>query len=497
VVERRIIRSGGHILYNDGVSRSWVLEVIRYLFVTVVVGCIVLIYFKLIHVNPTTVALTFLLGILFIANRFGLRYSVYMSFLAALAFNFFFLPPVGTLTVADPQNWVALLAFLTAGILASHLSERIRREVRATDQRRREVERLYDFSQTILTSDRLADLLNTMPAHIASLFQNEAANIYLLESDLVYRSPCDGESITTEELRKIANRGEIRCAAGKDLCIAPLLLGTRSIGAIGIAGNVPSEEAINALGGLIALAVERSITVERLARTEAAQESERMRAALLDSVTHELRRPLAAITTSITSLRFGTIQDSDVKEEILAVIEEETARLNRLIGQAVEIAELDAQHIQLQLEPAQMKDVVQEAIAECQALLEKHPIDVRLPSTLPAVRMDVKLIQKVFHNLLENAAKYSDDEQPIFISAEVKGSLLVTSVADRGHGIDDFDKSLIFDKFYRGQGQRYRVRGTGMGLAIVKAIVEAHGGTVEVTSQLGLGSVFSFSLPIT
>ena len=114
VVERRIIRSGGHILYNDGVSRSWVLEVIRYLFVTVVVGCIVLIYFKLIHVNPTTVALTFLLGILFIANRFGLRYSVYMSFLAALAFNFFFLPPVGTLTIADPQNCVALLAFLQA-----------------------------------------------------------------------------------------------------------------------------------------------------------------------------------------------------------------------------------------------------------------------------------------------------------------------------------------------------------------------------------------------
>jgi two-component system, OmpR family, sensor histidine kinase KdpD len=390
-----------------------------------------------------------------------------------------------------------LLAFLTAGVLASHLSERIRREVRATDQRRREVERLYDFSQRILTSERLADLLNTLPGHIAFLFQNEAANIYLLESDRVYRSPSDGGSITTEELRKIANRGEIRCAGAKDLCVAPLLLGARSIGAIGIAGNVPSGETIDALSGLIALAVERSTTVERLARTEAAQESERMRAALLDSVTHELRTPLTAITTSITSLRSGTIPDSDVKEEMLAVIEEETARLNRLIGQAVEMAQLDAQQIQLQLEPAQMNDVVQEAIAERQVFLETHTIDVRLLSTLPAVRMDVKLIQKVVHNLLENAAKYSDDEQPIFISAEVKESLLVTSVADRGHGIDDFDKSLIFDKFYRGQGQRYRVQGTGMGLAIVKAIVEAHGGKVEVTSQLGLGSVFSFSLPIT
>jgi len=479
------------------VNRRWVLELVRYVCATAVIGCIVLIYFKWIHVNPTTVALTFLLGILFIANRFGLRYSVYMSFLAALAFNFFFLPPVETLTIADPQNWVALLAFLTAGVLASHLSERIRREVRATDQRRREVERLYDFSQRILTSDRLADLLNAMPSHIASLFQNEAADIYLLESDRVYRSPSDSGSITTEELRKVANRGEIRCAGAKDLCIAPLLQGGRPIGAIGIAGNVPSRETIDALSGLIALAVERSITGEHLARTEAAQESKRMRAALLDSVTHELRTPLRAITESVTNLTSGTIQDSATKEELLAVIEEQTARMNRLIAQAVEVAQLDAQQIELRLEPAQMKDVVQEAIAECQALLKKHPVDVRLPSTLPAVRMDVKLIQKVLRNLLENAAKYSEDEEPIFISAEVQGSLLVTSVADRGSGIDDFDKSLIFDKFYRGQGQRYRVQGTGMGLAIVKAIVDAHGGKVEVTSQLGIGSVFSFSLPTT
>jgi two-component system sensor histidine kinase KdpD len=313
----------------------------------------------------------------------------------------------------------------------------------------------------------------------------------------VYRSPSDSGSITTEELRKVANRGEIRCAGAKDLCIAPLLQGGRPIGAIGIAGNVPSRETIDALSGLIALAVERSITGEHLARTEAAQESKRMRAALLDSVTHELRTPLRAITESVTNLTSGTIQDSATKEEMLAVIEEQTARMNRLIAQAVEVAQLDAQQIELRLEPAQMKDVVQEAIAECQALLKKHPVDVRLPSTLPAVRMDVKLIQKVLRNLLENAAKYSEDEEPIFISAEVQGSLLVTSVADRGSGIDDFDKSLIFDKFYRGQGQRYRVQGTGMGLAIVKAIVDAHGGKVEVTSQLGIGSVFSFSLPTT
>ncbi len=495
-VGRRPITCCRHLLYNSAVSRRWLLQLVRYTSVTIVVGCIVIVYFGLIHVNPTTVALTFLLGILFVANRLGLRYSVYMSLLAALAFNLFFLPPIGKLTIADTQNWVALLAFLIAGVLGSHLSEKVRREARETDRRRREVERLYDFSQKILTSDRFADLLNSVPIHIASTFQNEAVNIYLKESDQLYRSPSDVRGITKEELREIADRGETRCDSDKDLCVAPLLLGLRSIGAIGIAGNLPSRETIDALGSLIALAVERSITAERLARTEAAQESERLRAALLDSVTHQLRTPLTAITASITSLRSGAIQDGDLREDMLAVIEEESARLNHLIGQAVEMAQLDARQVQLHVEAAQIKDAVQGAIAECGTLLEEHPVEVRLPSALPAVRMDVTWIRKVLHHLLENAAKYSEAGRPIFITAEVRGSQLVTSVADRGAGIDDFDKSMIFDKFYRGQNQRYLVQGTGMGLAIVKAIVEAHDGKVDVTSQLGLGSVFSFSLPI-
>ncbi len=483
-------------LYNDAVNRRWIRQFFRYLAATAVVGCVVIVYSRFIRVNPTTVALTFLLGILFVANRFGLRCSVYMSVLAALAFNLFFLPPIGTLTIADTQNWVALFAFLVAGILASHLSERAKHEARESDRRRREVEHLYNFSQHLLTTERISDLLNTIPSYIGSSFHNESVSIYLLEKDTVYGSVSNTGTISREKMREVAGREEAYCDPDRNFCIAPLLLGMRSIGAIGIAGNLPSQETIDALGSLIALAVERSTTAERLARTEAAQESERLRTALLDSVTHELRTPLTAITASITSLRSGMIRDTNVREEMLAVIEEESLRLNHLIGQAVEMAQLDAQHVQLSLESRQMEDVIQEAIAECRALLEKHAVDVQLPPNLPAVRMDINWIRKVLHHLLENAAKYSEAGKPIFISAEVKGSSLVTSVADRGAGIDDLDKALIFDKFYRGQSQRYRVQGTGMGLAIVKAIIEAHGGSVDVTSQPGFGSVFSFTLPI-
>lgn len=477
-------------------NRRWLLQFLRYLFVTALVGGIVLVYLKWTHVNPTTVALTFLLGILFVANRLGLRYSVYMSLLAAIAFNLFFLPPIGTLTISDSQNWVALLAFLTAGVLASHLSERVKEEAREADRRRQEVERLYEFSQKMLTSDSVVDLLNNIPGYISSTFHNESVDIYLLEKDQIYRSLSATRKFKKEELYDVAVRAEIRCNSDEDFCVAPLLLGLHSIGAMDIVGNLPSRETIDALGSLIAIAIERNITAERLTRTEAAQENERLRTALLDSVTHELRTPLTAIIASITSLRSGTIHDPAAREEMLEVIDEESSRLNRLIGQAVEMAQLDAQQVQLELEPTQMSEVIREALEECETVLEKHPVEVRLPPNTPPVRMDINWIRKVLHHLLENAAKYSEEGKPIVISAEMKDSSLLTSVADRGAGIDDFDKSLIFDKFYRGQSQRYRVQGTGMGLAIVRAIIEAHGGKVDVTSQRGVGSVFTFSLPL-
>jgi len=181
---------------------------------------------------------------------------------------------------------------------------------------------------------------------------------------------------------------------------------------------------------------------------------------------------------------------------LMEVIEEEAERLNRLVGQAVEMADLEAHEIRLALRPHAMREAVNLAVKEMHSPLETHPVEIRLPETLTFVEMDLERISKVIQHLLENAAKYSEPGSPIYISAEVSGGRLVTSIADRGVGVDDMEKSMIFDKFYRGQGQRYRVQGTGMGLAIAKAIVEAHGGTIDVTSQPGHGSVFSFSLPI-
>ena len=481
--------------YNQRVRPS-TQAIFRSLACAALVALTVLVYVKLLHVNPTTVALTFLLAVLAVAASWGLRYAIPMSIAAALCFNFFFLPPVGTLTIADTQNWVALFAFLFTSIVASNLSERARRQTWEAHQRRQEVERLYTFSQQLLVAENVVALLQTVPHFLAETFGAVEAAIYLSNNDRSYRSNPDRRSVEAERLKEAAARGDLFFDQARTLIVAPLRMGVRTVGAFGLFGEIPSRATMEAVGSLIATAVERANAVERLTHTEAARESERLRSALLDSVTHEFRTPLTSIKASVTTLRSGTKLNIDQQEDLLAVIEEESDRLNRVIGEAVEMAQLDAKEVRLDLVPHQIREVVDAALEDSKHSLADHPVEVRLPERLPAAVMDAVWIKKVLRHLLENAAKYSASGSPIFVSSEVKNDRLITSVADRGAGIDDLERSMIFDKFYRGQSQRYRVQGTGMGLAIVKAIVEAHSGRIEVTSQLGHGSVFSFGLPL-
>jgi two-component system sensor histidine kinase KdpD len=273
-------------------------------------------------------------------------------------------------------------------------------------------------------------------------------------------------------------------------------MGIRNVGSFGLVGEIVTHQTLEAIGSLIATAVEHARATEELSRNQASKESDRLRAALLDSVTHEFRTPLTAIKASVTTLLSQATLKPEDEEELLTVINEESDRLNRLVGEAVEMAQLDAREVKLEMRLLPIEDAIDAAMAEAKNVTASHPIEVRLPERLPLVVMDLTWIRKVLQHLLENAAKYSQPGTPIFVSAEVKGDRLITSVADRGSGIDDLERSMIFDKFYRGQSQRYRVQGTGLGLAIVKSIVEAHGGRIQVTSQLGHGSVFSFGLPI-
>jgi two-component system, OmpR family, sensor histidine kinase KdpD len=463
---------------------------------TLVVAVITFVGFRWLHFNATAMALVFLLGVLAISAFYGLRQAIYMSLLSTLAFNFYFLPPIGTLTIADPQNWIALFAFVATAVAASEMSSRAQRGERVANDRRREVERLYSFSQLLLSSDNAAELLNMIPRYIVESFGVRSAAVALTSRTDVYRSGPEIDGLDSHDLQLVALRGEPRFEPVGHVAFMPLRVGMRVVGSMGVSGSSLSRQSLEAIGSQVAIAIERAASFDKLSRAEAARESEQLRSVLLDSVTHEFRTPLTAIKASATSLLGNSNHTAEEEHELLSVINEESDRLNRLIGEAAEMAQLDANKVEFRFEPAPVRPVVDEALDELKQLLAQHPVEVRIPGDLPLARMDPPHIKEVLVHLLENAAKYSPAGAPIRVTAEAKERLITISIADRGPGIDDFEQSLVFEKFYRGRNQRVQVHGTGMGLAICKAIVEAHGGKLGLTSQLGHGSVFYFSLPV-
>ena len=461
-----------------------------------IIASITFFYRHVLTANQTTVALSFLLAILAVSAVWGMAVSASMSVTAVLAFNYYFLPPVGTFTIADPQNWVALAAFLVTSMVGSQLSARIRKEADEANSRRHEIERLYQFSQKLLSEGNVIQLMNAIPNYIVDSFEAGAAELFLPHKDKFYRSG-HGAALVDEQKTKTAFlRDEMTIEPGTGFYFVPVRLGVRAIASLGISGAVVSRQTLDAVSSLVAIAIERARAIEQLGQTEAERQGERLKSALLDSITHDFRTPLTSMKAAATSLLGSQVTDHVQSTELLTIINEECDRLNHLVEEAAEMARLEAGEVELSFAAVPIREIIQTAVTKMKSALAARIVDVRSDMELPAVRADFDRIVDVLMKLIDNANLYSPKEQPITISAEVNGDFVATSVADRGPGIDSFEQEMIFDKFYRGKDQRYLVRGTGMGLPIAKAIVSAHGGTIAVTSQLGHGSVFSFTLPV-
>ncbi len=469
----------------------------RWLSTGAALASIILIYRRWLHVNPTTVALTLVLFVLLLAARLGLRYAVVGSVAAAVCYNFYFLPPVGTFVISDPQNWLALLTFLATGVVGSRLSQNARDEAARALLKQRELEVLFALSRDLLQTENVAELVNTLPTLVNAATRADTSTLYLLDGDRIYQS---GRQLITPieipHLRQLAltlsTPEALPCAEVN----IPLRAGVRPRGLLRLNHARLSTDTAQAIGGLASIALDRAQALEDVARSEANKEGERLRALILDSITHELRTPLTSIKGATETLLSEEAIDRDGRRELLTIVDEETNRLNRLIGHAVEMAQIESQEIHMDLSFVALVDVIAVAQESCSGVSSTHPVSIRVqPST--RVYADREMIAKVFCNLLENAAKYSAPGSPIFISAEEHDGTVITSVADRGIGIDPSEQELIFDRLYRSKLQNRQVSGSGMGLAISRAIVEAHGGNISVTSQIGHGSVFSFRLPKT
>jgi len=352
-------------------------------------------------INSTTVALAMLLVVLFVAASWGSRPAILASVLGVLGLNFFFLPPVGAFTIADPDNWIALIAFLITAVTAGQLSVRVSRRAEEAQAGRLEIKRLYD---------------------------------------------------------------ELRSA------------------------------------------------FERASHAEALRQSERLKTALLDAVTHDLRTPLTSIKASVTTLLDelktkapelpSVALNEEGRREMLEVIDEECDRLNRFIEGLVEMARIEAGEFRLRRRWGTIEEMIEMALARAKNLTDRHRVGVEIDRNLPVVLVDARAVSEVIYTLVDNASKYSPAGTPIHIVASRdKGEMIRASVEDRGPGIPAELRERVFDKFFRairdGASNRSRPSGTGMGLAIARGIVEAHNGRIWIESgKGGLGTKVVFTLPI-
>jgi two-component system, OmpR family, sensor histidine kinase KdpD len=464
--------------------------------------------------RPASISLVFLTGILISAVRFGLFPSLFACALSVLAYNFFFLPPIYTFTIADPENVVALFFFLVVAVLASNVAGRARNQLVAARARARTNEELFGFSRKLAAIGTLDDLLWATVYQIAHMLRLHVVilmpSVQGIEVKAGYppEDELDQADLAaarwTWEHGRAAGRGADTLPGAKRLFL-PLKTGGGPIGVLGIDRDEPGplltpegRRLLDALAGQAAIAIERITLAADIAGARMTAETERLRSALLTSISHDLRTPLASIIGALTSLRgFGDSYDGAARAELMATIETEAERLNRFIGNLLDMTRLESGAVELKPALVDLGEIVGTALQRAHRLLANHRVDIDLAADLPMVRLDYLLFEQVLFNLLDNAAKYAPAGTLVTVRARVVGETILLSVIDEGPGIPSEDVERIFDKFYRVQAQDRQRAGTGLGLAISRGFIAAMGGTIAAANRTDQsGAVFTITLPV-
>ena len=462
-------------------------------------------------IDPTNLVLLYLLAVVLASLRLGRNPAVLVSLLSVLAFDVVFVLPYNTFAVADAQFVLTFIALLGVGLVISTLTAQAREQARAAEDRATHTRTLYELSRDLaMVLDPVA-VARTVVTHIDRVFQGHT--VVLLANGQSLEPALDSPEFDLErdELNAAAwvhGQGQMagrytETLSGVKGTYLPLTSTQGVVGVLGFqqvwqAGFLTSEQwrLLEAFASLTAQALTRIDLTREARQAQLLRESEKLQAALLNSISHDLRTPLASITGALSSLRDDAAYlDEAARTLLVNTAWEQADRLDDFVGNLLDITRLEAGVRKINLESSDVQDLVGVALERLGDRLEERDLILEVPDTLPPVPMDLPLMAQALVNLLDNALKYSRPDLPITIRAEVTGSELHLTVLDEGLGFPEEDATRIFDKFYRVQ-RSTEVTGTGLGLPISKGIVEAHGGRIWAANQASRGAAFTIVLPI-
>ena len=460
-------------------------------------------------VSPTTVALGLLLIVLGTATVARLRIAIVVSVVAMLTLNFLFLPPVGTLAIADPQNWIALFAFLIVAVIASNLSAAGQARARDAVARRNEVTRLFDLTRDVLLTTETAGVIDALARHVARRFELSSIAICLpaesgwrihqggpqevtIETNTLNTALARARGTVEFDARQRAYGGHVRVGAHNDLAMVPLRHGRKAVGLLAASSPTLDIGTLDAVAGVVAIAIERAQFLAEREAAERVRQKADLAATLLASLSHDLRTPLTAIRVAVENLR-GELSDDDRRAQAGAAIVE-LDRLTRLFQDILDMARIDAAAIRVDRRWVTAGEVVDAAIAYVRHALEGHALRVEVEADRE-VDIDPRLVSSALSHILENAAQYSPPAREIVVLGRVEPDGLSLSVTDHGRGLDPEDLDHLFERFYRGRAARQVASGTGMGLSITRGLLAAAGGRVWAENVPGAGARLSIMVP--
>lgn len=445
---------------------------------------------------PDTTAFLLLICILAIATLGDMLVAIVLSLIAEAAYSWF-LPPANSFAIEGVGSWVALATFLATAVIGSQLSVRAQRRAREAEDRSQEMERIHALGRALLAHDTLSATGEAAVWQIVAALEASGAALYIEQLQQIHQAGTIGD--VESALRKVFATGQSctdrRPDGSPRISVYPLYSGDRRMGGLAIQSDDISASAAQLTMSLISVALERAIATEKAVEASAISRNEQLRRAMVDAFAHNLKTPLTSIKACTSALLRRSSAVTEETRELLTVVDEETDRLTRLIGDS-----LDLVRVSEKMTPARelipVSQPILAALADLKRNTEGRHIQADLPTEPVSIAADPHLIQIVVTQLLDNALKYSRPDSPVGIRAGVAGNYAVIAVRNEGSALDDDERDRIFDKFYRGRKSRGQIEGTGMGLAIARTIVESHGGEIEARNDADGHIVFEFSLPL-